>query len=165
MEPLGLPSGHSCYRASVVVVALWSVQHNSGRMPPFTPALKRHRRLSFTAVAVFAMLAVGCAPIRHARQVQQDFYRATYSISGSELLVQNNDRDTWIDVGVLLKTDAGEYQQRTDDLRAGKVRALGFSGFRNAVGAPPGLNFQLNSVTISAKYPNQESFSVLAYPR
>jgi len=107
----------------------------------------------------------GCFLYRHAQEEERQFNRATYTVSPGQLLLQNNDTETWIDVQIALKTDHGQYLATTDDIAPGKVRGLDFKNFKDPNGSTLSGGFQIDVVKIDAKYANQQPFSMLAYPR
>jgi hypothetical protein len=107
----------------------------------------------------------GCFLYQHAQEAQRELNRATYTVTPGQLLLQNDDTDTWIDVKIALKTDHGQYLATTDDIPPGKIRGMDFRNFKDPNGDSLSGGFQIDIVKIDAKYANQQPFSVLAYPR
>lgn len=119
------------------------------------------------AILAFALatIAGGCFLYRHAQEEERRFNRATYTVTPGQLLLQNDDTDTWIDVQIALKTDHGQYLATTDDIPPGKIRGMDFKNFKDPNGNSISGGFQIDMVKIDAKYANQQPFSILAYPR
>lgn len=120
---------------------------------------------SATLALALAIGVGGCFLYRHAQEEQRELNRATYTVTPGQLLLQNDDTDTWIDVQIALKTDHGQYLATTDDIAPGKIRGMEFRSFKDPNGNSLSGRFQIDMVKIDAKYSNQQPFSVLAYPR
>jgi hypothetical protein len=121
-----------------------------------------------TAAAFSVALAIGssgCFLYQHAQAEQHDLNRATYTVTPGQLLLQNDDTDTWIDVKIALKTDHGQYLGATDDIAPGKIRGMDFKSFKDPNGKSLTGEFLIDIVKVDAKYSNQQPFTAVAYPR
>ena len=125
-------------------------------------------KILVTAAAFSLALTIGfggCFLYQHAQEEQHDLNRATYTVTPGQLLLQNDDSDTWIDVKIALKTDHGQYLGTTDDIPPGKIRGMDFKNFKDPNGKSLTGGFLIDVVKIDGKYSNQQPFSAVAYPR
>jgi hypothetical protein len=110
---------------------------------------------------IYVMLpGLGRSPVTNG----PDFHKAVYRITGTDILIRNDDSQPWRQVHITLSTDLGYFRQTTGDMEPGETRDLKLAKFTDEELKSFGPGNRLQSVWIQARYPSGKPVNELAFP-
>jgi hypothetical protein len=90
--------------------------------------------------------------------------KASFTMSGNQLMLRNDDQEVWHAATVTLDTDQGFFRQKAGDIPAGEVRVLPLEGFFAQAGKPINAQMQLKSVWVHTTYGDGRVVDEMAFP-